>query len=293
MTNDIFGHSVGDELIIKASEIIKKCAGKNSFVARIGGDEFIVLLPKTDNQKVSEITTKIKDMISQTKIAAIMCSISLGCDTKTDDKTDLEQVVNSAENKMYRQKVMNRKAVNSKIINTIVSTLHERSPRELTHSNNVSSLAAKIAKAMNLSETEIRKVEMAGYLHDIGKIVLNYDILKKDIYSDQEREEFHLHPVHGYRILNLFDDTLDIAEGVYSHHEKWNGTGYPKGLKGNEIPLMARIIAVAEAYDALINSKTIEPISKKQALDTIKSLSEATLDPKIVNLFVDIMSDGV
>ncbi|MDD3093891.1 MAG: diguanylate cyclase [Clostridia bacterium] len=293
MTNDIFGHSIGDDLIIKASEIIKKCAGKNNFVARIGGDEFIVLLPKTDYEKASEITAKIKDMISETKIVAIMCSISLGCDTKYDDKTNLEQVVNSAENKMYRQKVMNRKTVNSNIINTIVSTLHERSPRELTHSNNVSSLAAKIAKAMNLSETEVRKIEMAGYLHDIGKIVLNNDILKKDIYSDEEREEFHLHPVHGYRILNLFDDTLDIAEGVYSHHEKWNGKGYPKGLKGSEIPLIARIIAVAEAYDALINSKTVKPISKKQALDNIKSMAGVMLDPNIVNLFVDIMSDNV
>ncbi|MFA5341658.1 MAG: HD domain-containing phosphohydrolase [Clostridia bacterium] len=289
MTNDIFGHATGDDLIIKAAQILEENANTNSFVARIGGDEFIILLPNTNSIEASNIVQAIKEEIGRTKIAAIMCSISIGSDTIIDDRITIEQAISTAENKMYREKVMNRKNNNSNLLKDLINTLHERSPREVTHSHNVSELAEKIANAMKLTEPMVKKIKLAGYMHDIGKIVLEEDILKKENYSDEEREQFHLHPVHGYRILNLFDETLDIAEGIYCHHEKWNGTGYPKGLKESEIPLIARIIAVAEAYDALINRKSSSAFTKEEALDEIKKASGVTLDPYITNLFIDII----
>lgn len=293
MTNDIFGHDTGDKLIIKAAQILRKNVNEDSFIARVGGDEFIILIPKTSYEEASRITNTIKNEIQNTKIAAVMCSISIGAETITDGKTTIEQAINTAENKMYREKVMSRKSTNSNLLKDLITALHERSPRESVHSRNVSELSEKIAIAMKLSEPLVKKVKLAGYMHDIGKIVLNEEILKKDDYSDEEREQFHLHPVHGYRILNLFDDTLDIAEGVYSHHEKWNGSGYPKGLKESEIPLIARIIAVAEAYDALINKKSTSALSKVEALKEIKNASGVTLDPYIADLFVDIMQNSV
>ena len=289
MTNDIFGHDTGDKLIVKAAQILKKNVNDDSFIARVGGDEFIILLPKTSHEEASITMNTIKDEIHNTKIAAVMCSISIGAETITDEKTTIEQAINIAENKMYREKVMNRKSTNTNLLKDLITALHERSTREVIHSKNVSELSEKIAIAMKLSEPLVKKVKLAGYMHDIGKIVLDEEILKKDDYSDEEREQFHLHPVHGYRILNLFDDTLDIAEGVYCHHEKWNGSGYPKGLKESEIPLIARIIAVAEAYDALINKKTTSALPKNEALKEIKKASGITLDPYIADLFVDIM----
>ncbi|HQM39138.1 MAG TPA: diguanylate cyclase [Clostridia bacterium] len=289
MTNDIFGHDTGDNLIVKAAQIIKNNVNEDAFIARIGGDEFIILLSKTDYNQALSILNNIKEEIHNTKIAAIMCSISIGAETITDDKTTIEQAISNAENKMYREKVMNRKSNNTNLLKDLINTLHERSPREITHSENVSALSEKIAIAMKLSEPMVKRIKLAGYMHDIGKIVLNEAILKKDYYSDEEREQFHLHPVHGYRILNLFDDTLDIAEGVYCHHEKWDGTGYPKGLKETEIPLIARIIAVAEAYDALVNRKNDFDLSKEEALKEIKDASGISLDPYIADLFVDIM----
>ena len=198
-----------------------------------------------------------------------------------------------AEDRMYREKVMNRRSTNTDMLNELVITLHERSPREVVHSKNVSALSEKIALAMTLPEPMVKKAKIAGYMHDIGKVVLDEKILKKEVYSDEEREQFHLHPVYGYRILNLFDDMLDIAEGIYSHHEKWNGSGYPKGLKESDIPLIARIVAVAEAYDALTNTKNICALSKEEALGRIKESSGVTLDPYIADLFVDIMQNSV
>jgi HD-GYP domain-containing protein (c-di-GMP phosphodiesterase class II) len=106
---------------------------------------------------------------------------------------------------------------------------------------------------MGLPEPDIKKLKRAGYLHDIGKIVLEEQLLHKKPFAEEDLEKMKQHPVVGYRILNLFDDTLDLAEPVYSHHERWNGTGYPRGLRGEEIPLLARILAVTETYDRVLN----------------------------------------
>ncbi|HOM35256.1 MAG TPA: diguanylate cyclase [Clostridia bacterium] len=293
ITNDIFGHDIGDRLILRSAHAMKNNVSKDTFIARVGGDDFIVLLPKTDREEAYDIMNAVKEEIHNARIAAITCSISIGSETITDNKTSIDQAINMAEDRMYREKVMNRRSTNTDMLNELVVTLHKRSPREVVHSKNVSELSEKIASAMKLPEPLVKKAKIAGYMHDIGKVVLDENILKKEIYTDEEREQFHLHPVYGYRILNLFDDMLDIAEGIYSHHEKWNGSGYPKGLKESDIPLIARIVAVAEAYDALTNTKNICALSKEEALGRIKESSGVTLDPYIADLFVDIMQKSV
>ncbi|MFA7672542.1 MAG: HD domain-containing phosphohydrolase [Clostridia bacterium] len=293
MTNDIFGHTAGDELIIKAGQIIKSFFPDDVHVSRIGGDEFVVLLPHTDSWGIKPIMDHIKKAFADARTTSIICSISIGCDTRTDMKQSMEQTVNNAENAMYREKVINRKSVNENIIDNIIKTLHERSPREQRHSESVSELCRRIGEALDLTAPEIKKLERAGYLHDIGKIVMNESMLSKSKYTPEERESFHQHSVTGYKILNLFDDTLDLAESVYTHHEKWNGTGYPKGLKGKEIPKIARVIAVAEAYDAMINRPYYGSLTKKEALAEISKQSGITLDPDIAEIFITIMSDSV
>ena len=95
----------------------------------------------------------------------------------------------------------------------------------------------------------------------------------------------------GYRILNLCDETLDLAEGVLSHHERWDGTGYPKGLKGEEISKAARIIAVAEAYEKMTNPMNKNAVSREEALEEIKKRSGTKFDPEVVNIFIEIMSE--
>lgn len=293
MTNDIFGHTAGDELIIKAGQIIKSFFPDDVLVSRIGGDEFVVLLPHTGADEIKMTMDRIKSAFANTRAASIICSISIGCDTRTDMIQSMEQTVNNAENAMYREKVINRKSVNESIIDNIIKTLHDRSPREQRHSESVSELCRRIGEAMGLPAPEVKKLERAGYLHDIGKIVMNENMLSKSNYTLEERENFHQHSVTGYKILNLFDDTLDLAEGVYTHHEKWNGTGYPKGLRGKEIPIVARVIAIAEAYDAMINRPYSGNPTKKEALEEINRQGGVTLDPDITKIFIKIMSDSV
>ena len=160
------------------------------------------------------------------------------------------------------------------------------------HSEKVSFLSGKIGEALGFSATKIKRVTEAGYLHDIGKIVLDEKILNGHNLSEAEIEIKRQHPIIGYRILNLFDDTLDLAEAVYSHHENWDGTGYPKGLRGNEIPVMARIIAVAEAYDEMTNEYGNLRFDSATALQRIKEMAGNRLDPEITEAFISIIAES-
>lgn len=294
LTNDIFGHAAGDELLKKSAEILNKVCRKEDVVARVGGDEFAIILPNTEASAANKIVARIKKELSKEHIAAIKCSMSMGYDTKTSMEQELVRTMENAEDGMYKEKTLNRKNVNSDMINTIIETLHSKSPREKQHSINVSELCHDLGQFMKLQETEVKKLKEAGFLHDIGKIVIKEDLLNKnETLTAQENKTMQQHPIVGYRILNLFEETLDLAEGVLSHHERWDGTGYPKGLKGEEIPMLARIITVAEFYDARTNPLNKNAMNKKEALEEMKKLSETKFDPKVMDNFLSLMNHAV
>ena len=294
MTNDIFGHSAGDELIKRSSEILQRVCRQNDMVARVGGDEFILLLPNTSRENAESILSRIQSEFKTARVQAIKCSVSLGLDTKQSPDQSLEEVIANADNAMYKEKTMNRMSINKDIIDTIIETLHVRSPQEKQHSINVSKLCSDMGTALHLPKTEISKLERAAYLHDIGKIVLNENVLIKDPLSDEEFAKMQQHSVVGYRILSLFDDTLDLAEYVYGHHERWDGNGYPRGVKGEQIPLLSRIISVVETYDRVLTrgENTLKD-RKSTALDVIKTGAGTQFDPLIVEVFVNkVLSAG-
>ena len=289
MANDIFGHRAGDQLIIETANILRDAAAQeeNWIAARVGGDEFILIMPRADGKRAEEVVARIREKADSTYVSAIKCSISLGVDTKTSRSQPLEEIMANAEDAMYRNKALNRKNTNAEIIDTIIQTLHERSREEERHSRIVSQLSGDLGRAMGLPEPDIKKLKRAGYLHDIGKIVLEEQLLHKKPFAEEDLEKMKQHPVVGYRILNLFDDTLDLAEPVYSHHERWNGTGYPRGLRGEEIPLLARILAVTETYDRVLN-RGEEPLEIRtaKARQVIEEDAGIQFDPAVVDAFL-------
>jgi diguanylate cyclase (GGDEF)-like protein/PAS domain S-box-containing protein/putative nucleotidyltransferase with HDIG domain len=290
LTNDVFGHAAGDELLVKTAEILKNVFGSEAIISRNGGDEFAVVLPKKEKAEALQIIEKIEKALSQENIYALKCSMSLGCDTKASINQSIENTLKNAEGEMYKQKTNNRSKVNSDMINAIISTLYSKSPSEELHSMNVSELCRTIGEVMRLPDTDVALLKNAGFLHDIGKIVIDEKILNKsDELNEQDRRDIQQHPMVGYRILNLFDSTLNLAEGVYSHHERWDGNGYPQGLKGNEIPLMARIISVAEKYDSLVNHLR-KSYTKEEALAVLRKEAGIKLDPHIVDVFINMMT---
>ena len=290
LTNDIFGHKAGDKLLIEAAAAFKKASGDSGIVARIGGDEFALILPHTDADRAKMVIAEIRGSFSNEDPNDIIGSVSLGSSTKTSTQESIPEMIEIAENLMYKDKAINRNRNNKNMIRKIINNLHNRSLREKRHSENVSGLCEMIAEEMGLSKSEVKRLGENGYFHDIGKIVLEDGILNKQRdYSEEEYRKMQQHPVVGYRILNLFDETIDLAQGVLNHHEHWDGTGYPKGIHGEEIPLSSRIIGVAETYDAMTNDRYNRCISDEEAIDEIKSLAGTKFDKDVVNAFIRVI----
>ncbi|NCB35275.1 MAG: diguanylate cyclase, partial [Clostridia bacterium] len=292
MTNDIFGHAAGDELIRVSSEILKSACRQEDLIARIGGDEFIILLPKTNAGSAMKVLARIRAGFADVQVKAVKGSISLGLSTKTGADQPLDEVMANAENAMYKDKSVNRKNNSKDMINTIIDTLHTKNPREKRHSLAVADLSERIGSAMNLPDDQLVKLRQAGYLHDIGKIILDDSILAKDTFTAEEIDAIRQHPAAGYRILSLFDDMLDIAEFVYAHHERWDGTGFPRGIKGEQMPLISRIIAVAEVYDRVAHKGGLQPEGfEESGLEAIRKGAGKQFDAKVAEAFLRIMED--
>lgn len=290
ITNDIFGHKAGDELIKKTAGILKRACCESDFIARIGGDEFIILMPRTSADTAERVISQIRAGFAGERLSAVKCSSSLGRDTKINPNQSLEVVIANAESAMYKDKTLNLHSVNSEIIDTIVETLHQRNPREKRHSAFVSELCGELGYALKLTEAEISKLKRAGHLHDIGKISIDESILGKDDPTEEEQRKIQLHSVAGYRILNFFEETLDLAECVYVIHERWDGSGYPLGLKGEQIPLISRIISVADSYENWLNGGTCSDNAKKTAIERIRAEGGKMFDPNITEIFVEMIN---
>lgn len=289
LTNDIFGHKAGDVLIKAIAAVFEKVCGKNDIVARTGGDEFAVIMPNTNENKAQTAVKKIHQHVNAIKIKAIKGSISLGLAVKDNPNQDIINVLQNAEDQMYHNKTADSHRFNAKIIKDILQDLHNRSPREKIHARNVSNLAAKIGTAMSLSEDEMNRLKQVGYMHDIGKVALDDSLLNKQSQlSATEKQKFINHALIGYRILNSCEKTMVYADSVVAHHENWDGSGYPNNLEGEEIPKLARIIAVAECYDAITNPLNQDAKTHQYAVQYLEQNAGKKFDPLVVESLIKV-----
>jgi diguanylate cyclase (GGDEF)-like protein/PAS domain S-box-containing protein len=288
LVNDSFGHTIGDELLQKAAQAIKKGCRADDIIARLGGDEFIAILPNTGKTEIEGIINRIKNNVLEEKISDLEISISFGYGTKEIDTQNIQEIFKSAEDSMYRQKLGESSSIKSKTIDLIMNTLYEKNPREQLHSKRVSETCVAIARNLALSEDDTQQMKIAGLMHDIGKIGIDEKVLNSPgLLTPEEWEEIKRHSEVGYRILSSCNEFAEIAVSVLEHHERWDGTGYPKGLTGNAISLAARIIAIADSFDAMTGERTYKSaMSVDEALKEIKRCSGEQFDPEIAELFV-------
>jgi len=287
--NDSFGHKIGDQLLIKVSEVLKAHLRSEDIIARIGGDEFAILLPKTDEAESKKMIAQIENQMHDEKVEGINISISFGHETKIREDESISDILKKAEDKMYHIKLFEGPSNRGKIIDNIVKSLYMKSAREEAHSKRVAELCLRMAVALNFDELKVKEIMTAGLLHDIGKIIIDDEVLNKPgELNDQEWIEMKRHPEAGYRILSTVDDMVTIAKYVLCHHERWDGRGYPKGLSGNEIPYISRILAVADAYDAMTNRRSYKrAISKKDAIAELIRSAGTHFDSQIVEIFIE------
>lgn len=252
LLNDAFGHLVGDKALVEAARILKETFNESE-VARIGGDEFAVFSTKIPQSEVYQKMGEIRKKCSEIEIEAMKLSLSLGYAVKDDESTTFNEIFTEAEDWMYREKLSQVPSNRSAMIDTIIATINQKDIYSEVHSKRVSQISMKIGELLSLDANTINDLKTAGLLHDIGKIVVPSHILtKKGKLTDSEFAEIKKHSEIGYRILNSVSSMRDIAQYVFSHHERIDGKGYPRGLKGDEISLQARIISVADALDAML-----------------------------------------
>lgn len=293
LVNDSFGHVMGDELLKKAAMTITKACRVDDVVARLGGDEFVVLLPKTHQVEAEEIITRIEELAKTEKVGTIELSISFGFETKLDKEEDIQRIFKRAEDYMYRRKLTESLGMRNKTVGMVIETLFDKYQKEMFHSERVSRLSAEVGTKIGLNSKDSHDLQTAGLMHDIGKIGIAEGILDKtEKLSEQDWLEIRRHPEIGYRILSSANEFAEIADHILEHHEHWDGSGYPKGLKGEEISLEARIIAIADAYDAMTKMRLhMNDLTAEEAIEEINRCSGTQFDPEIARVFVNMIKD--
>ncbi len=287
--NDAFGQESGDSLIQQIAETLKANCSSDDVIARTGGEEFVIMLRKTKRLFIEKFVNQLKQQIEQIKIVNVNAFISFGWDIKQKDNQSIWDIIKNAEDTMYRKKTLRSTSQRNAMIKSVLKTLLIKCPREEAHSLRVSVACEKIGLAYGLHAKEIRELKIAGELHDIGKIAVEDEILNKDSkLTPYEWSQIKKHPETGFRLLSTSSEFYRISEYILAHHERWDGTGYPKRLKGEDIPWKARVISIADAYDAMTCDRPYRKgLSKERAIAEIKKNAGTQFDPEIVKVFVE------
>jgi diguanylate cyclase (GGDEF)-like protein len=293
LVNDAFGHREGDQLLGKIAALLRECCRKEDLIARLGGDEFGIFLPNTNDRVAMEITNRINVACNNGSQGRLRLSIALGAVTKMDLSQDFRTIMKEAEDRMYRNKLLESKSVRSSIIASLRQSLFEKSHETEEHTQRLKKLATEIGRAFGLPDSVLDELTLLAALHDIGKIGIPEGIIiKQGNLTGEEWESIWKHPEIGYRIAGQFPELAPIAEAILAHHEWWNGTGYPRGLKGEDIPFISRIISIVDAYDAMTYGRPYkEAMEHQETLEEIKRFAGSQFDPQIVEMFLKII-DG-
>ena len=288
--NDTYGHNTGDKLLVKTAEILKNSLRKEDILARWAGDEFVILLPQTTKEKAEKIIKRIKNKNKELSEKNIPISIGMGVATKNTVRELIDKVLEKADDNMYQNKLSESRSASNKIVQNLINTLAAKSSETKEHALRMTNLAYELGEKLNLSNSEMNKLSLLATLHDIGKTTISEEILTKaEKLTDEEWEIMKEHPEKGYKIASASEEFALVAEEILSHHEHWDGNGYPRSLEGKDIPYLARIISIIDAYDVMTNERPYsKAISTEDALAEIKECAGSQFDPKIAKSFIKL-----
>lgn len=291
--NQKYGYGYGNELILHLSKCLVEEFASTSEIFRVGGDEFLLISSNTDDKDVYNKLVNIQKLMDEkTARKSSKTNITFGFATMINKSKNLIELYNEAEKIMYRRKLKNRNSRKSIALNVILDTLFAKSEETLDHCNRLKVNAAKILKELgNDKASEIEDLELICQIHDIGKIAISEEILTKT--SSLTKEEFDKvkeHCILGYDIIKGVVLSKRVSEGVLYHHERYDGRGYPYGLKGEQIPLFARILNVVDSLDVMQNGRSYSrKKSKEEILEDLKLNSGKQFDPNIAAIAIKLI----
>lgn len=294
LINDSLGHDRGDLVILATVDILKACLPERAVLARTGGDEFTALIPQTDAAAAQKIIESIR---AEGEARAVdmdelyFASICLGVAVKREPEEPLTAVRKAAEDAMYRRKIFEQRSLHSSVLTSMKKTMLEKSDETEAHAERLAALSHRVGRVMNLPDEDMVALELLSTLHDIGKISVDKGILTKvGPLTDEEWLEIKKHPEVGFRIALASPELAHIAEYILSHHERWDGRGYPRGIAGAQIPLLSRILAVVDSFDAMTQDRSYRrAMPVEAALDEIRKNAGYQFDPDIAEAFLSLM----
>lgn len=318
--NDTWGHQEGDRVLKWFASVCQKCIRTIDVLARYGGEEFVVILPETNAQDAVAVAERIRDATEKQSLAVFGqnrgITVSAGIASFPDHANTRHSLLLAADAALYSAKQRGRNrcvtydescnklchadSINIKAllasddmsaIEKLAAVIDARDEHMKGHSQSVTELSVLLAEKMGMSGAEIDSLRYAALLHDLGTIGTQEDLLEKQTpLDDEERKQLENHAHLGSQILKRIQQMSSILPGVKHHHERFDGKGYPNGLSGKNIPLLARVIAIADAYDAMVSARAYRTaMTHQEAIAELNRCSGTQFDPDLVEAFITLM----
>lgn len=292
IVNNSHGHTDGDRVLKAAAEVLKNTIPASALLARYGGDEFIISLPNTDSKAAHQVLYQIKNQCQKIKVGEFPISIGMGTAVMESLEQNIKDIIKVADKEMNHNKLLETNSANNRMVQGLLSALRAKSDETVEHTERMTELAQKFGRSLGIHNSQLNRLELLATLHDIGKTSIPGSVLtKKGPLNDKEWEMIKGHPSRGYKIASSTNEFAVVAEEILSHHERWDGGGYPRGLTGKEIPYLARIISIIDAFDVMTSGRPYQhSVSRKDALKEISDCAGSQFDPELAEKFVELLS---
>lgn len=291
--NELYGSNAGDNLLVAASGIMEALCGESAVIARTGSDEFIAVVPGMEHDVATTMLERIEEAMSRLPIGSVRASMTMGIATLTDRDCRLDCAIAASRAMMRRNKLNRGMGVYRHLLAGLRRTLTEFTYETHAHSERMRQLALEAGKALHLTRYDLDDLAILCELHDIGKIGIPGDtLMKPGPLSEAEWALMRTHPRIGHDIVRQIKYLDNVANGILTHHERWDGTGYPAGLRGQDIPTISRLLSIVDAYDAMMNDRPYRPaLGHEKAVAELRRGQGTQFDPNLVPVFIEIAQD--
>jgi diguanylate cyclase (GGDEF)-like protein/PAS domain S-box-containing protein len=290
LVNDTMGHQAGDALLIAAANILQRLFRSSDVVARVGGDEFAILLSTGGQAAVAAAAARIEEQVTVHNQTSpnLRLSLSVGFALREKSGQPIQDLFIAADNNMSRKKLHLSQSTRSSVVQTLAKALEARDFITEGHADRLESMVVAVARELGFSEHRLSDLRLLDKFHDIGKVGIKDQILFKPAkLTDEETAAMRQHCTIGYRIAQASPELTPIADWIYKHHEWWDGSGYPLGLVGESIPLECRILAIADAFDAMVSDRPYRKgLSQAYAVEELYRYAGSQFDPELVPVFI-------